>query len=107
MNNLSTDELDATAPEQQLEIAESELKAALIFARFSSSSYTVGNLQHAADARSKANMACARAAQRLAAPEIIQVSTDSVKLILNEVQTALADLHKPRVFHARVQTAGN
>lgn len=107
MDNLCTDELDAEAAQQQLELAESELKAALIFARFSSSSYSTGNLQRATDARSKAKAACARAAQRLAAPEMIQVSPDSVKLIWNQVQSALADLAQPRQFRPRVQSIGS
>ena len=106
MDNLCTDERDAEPLQQELELAESELKAALIFARFSSSSYSTGNLQRATDARSKAKAACARAAQRLAAPEMIEVSPDSVKLIWNEVQTALASLPKPKEFTPRVQTAG-
>jgi hypothetical protein len=104
MNSLKT-ELDAETA-QQLELAERELKAALIFARFSSTSYSTGNLQHATDARSKANAVCARAAQRLSAPEVVQVSPDSVKLIWTEVQNALADLTGPRVG-AKVRTAGS
>lgn len=106
MDNLCMDELDAEAPQQQLEIAESELKAALIFARFSSTSYSTGHLQRATDARSKAKAVCARAAQRLAAPEMIEVSPDSVKLIWNEVQNALADLPTSKEFKTRVQRAG-
>jgi hypothetical protein len=103
MNSLKT-ELNAEAA-QQLEQAEGELKAALIFARFSSTSYSTGNLQRATDARSKANAVCARAARRLSAPEMIQVSPDSVKLIWTEVQNALADLTTPK-FGAKVQGAG-
>jgi hypothetical protein len=106
MDNLCTDELDATAAQRQLDLAASELKAALIFAKFSSSSYSTGNLQRATDARSKAQAVCARAARRLDAPEMIEVSRDSVKLIWNEVQSALADLAKPTEFTPRVQRAG-
>ena len=102
MNSLKT-ELDAEAV-QQVELAEGELKAALIFAEFSSTSYLTGNLQRATDARSKANAVCARAARRLSAPEVIQVKPDSVKLIWTKVQNALADLTTPKIS-AKVQTA--
>ena len=105
MENLCTDELDARAS-QQLELAERELKAALIFARFSSTCYSTGHLQRASDARSKAKSVCASAARRLAAPEVVQASPDSVKLIWKEVQTALAD--PPAVtFGRRVHRAGS
>ena len=105
MDNLCTDELDAESS-QQLELAERELEAALIFARFSSTSYSAGNLQRATDARSKAKAVCASAARRLAVPEVDQARPDSVKLIWNEVQSALEDLPSPR-FGARVNRAGN
>jgi len=104
MHSLNT-ELDAEAA-QQLELAERELKAALIFARFSSTSYSTGNLQRATDARSKAKAACARAAQRLAAPEVVQVSPDAVKLIWTEVQSALADLPATKDLPGPVRRAG-
>lgn len=104
MNSLKT-ELDADAA-QQLELAERELKAALIFAKFSSTSYSTGNLQRATDARSKATAVCASAARRLAAPEMIQVSRDSVKLIWAEVQNALAGL-SIRQASPKVQRAGS
>jgi len=103
MNSLKT-ELDAETA-HQVELAESELKAALIFAEFSSTSYSTGNLQRATDARSKAKAVCASAARRLAAPEVVQVSPDSVKLIWTEVQNALAELKTPQVG-AKVHTAG-
>jgi len=103
MNSLKT-ELDAETA-QQLEQAERELKAALIFARFSSTSYSSGNLQRATDARSKARAVCASAARRLAAPEVVQVSPDSVKLIWTEVQNALADLATPQAS-AKIRSMG-
>lgn len=104
MDNLCADELDAEAS-QQLELAERELKAALIFAKFSSTSYSAGHLQRATDARSKANAVCDSAARRLSAPEIVQARPDSVKLIWKEVQSALGDLPALR-FGGRVQRAG-
>lgn len=105
MNNTGTEELDSESSLEELELAERELKAALIFAKFSSTAYSLGKLQHAADARSKAKAACARAAQRLATPEIIEVGADSVRSILNEVENTLADLPTRIEFKARVQRA--
>lgn len=107
MQNPGTEELDSESSFQELELVERELKAALIFAKFSSSSYSLGKLQHAADARSKAKAVCARAAQRLATPEIVEVGADSVRLILREVENALAHLPAQIEFKARVRHAGN
>jgi|SRR5579864_8498064 len=105
MENPGTDQLEAEP--SQLELAESELEAALIFARFSSSSYSTGNLQRATDARSKAKAVCARAARRLQTPEMIQTGPDSVKLIWNAVQHALADLTDRQTIKGRVRTASS
>ena len=104
MENICTDELDAESL-QQLELAERELKAALIFAKFSSTSYSAGNLQRATDARSKAKAVCASAERRLADREVNQCRPNSVKLIWKEVQSALEDLRSPRLG-ARVSRAG-
>jgi hypothetical protein len=106
MQNPGTEELGSDSSLQELELAERELKAALIFAKFSSTSYSLGKLQHATDARSKAKAACARAAQRLATPEITEVGTDSVRSILDEVEKTLAHLPVRIEFKARVQSAG-
>lgn len=106
MQNPGTEELDSESSLQELELAERELKAALVFADFSSKSYSLGRLQHAADARSKAKAVCARAAQRLA-PETIEDGADSVRLILNEVENALAHLPARIVLNTRVRHAGN
>lgn len=106
MENTGSGDLNAIAPQDQIELAESELKTALIFARFSSSSYSTGNLQRATDARSKATAACARAAQRLAAPAMVEISPDSVKLIWSEVQNALSDLAARQADEPRTRTVG-
>jgi hypothetical protein len=106
MHNPGTEELDSESSLEELELAERELKAALIFAKFSSTAYSLGKLQHATDARSKAKAVCARAAQRLATPEIIEVGADSVRLILNEVEDTLAQLPSRIEFKTRVQSAG-
>jgi hypothetical protein len=52
---------------QQLEIAQDELRVALMFADYSSAAFSRGKLQHAIDARSKARSLSARVAARLTA----------------------------------------
>ena len=54
---------------QEVELAQGELKVALMFADYSSASYSRGELQHALDARSKARFLSARATARLTAAE--------------------------------------
>jgi hypothetical protein len=54
---------------QELEIAQNELKMALMFADYSSAAFSRGKLQHAIDARSKARFLSARAAARLHPPQ--------------------------------------
>ena len=51
--------------QEDLELAQSELKVALIFADYSSSAYSRGNLKRAIDGRCKAKFLCARATARL------------------------------------------
>jgi hypothetical protein len=55
---------------QEVELAQDELKVALMFADYSSASYSRGELQHAIDARFKARFLCMRATARLTAVEI-------------------------------------
>ncbi len=50
---------------QELELAQGELKVALMFADYSSASYSRGELKHAIDARSKARSLCMRASALL------------------------------------------
>jgi hypothetical protein len=92
--------------EERLDLAESELKVALFFANLSSAAYSMGRLQHATDARSKAEHACTRAAARLAAPEIAAPDAGGVRVILDEVQGALARLPTSGEFNVRVRRAG-
>jgi len=54
---------------QELELAQGELKVALMFADYSSSAYSRGKLKQAIDARSKARSLCMRATARLNAAE--------------------------------------
>jgi hypothetical protein len=107
MQNPGTAAIGSESSLHELELVERELKAALIFAKFSSTSYSLGKLQHATDARSKAKAVCTRAAQRLATPEVIEVGTDSVRLILHEVENALAHLPARIEFKPQVQRAGS
>ena len=52
--------------QEELEVAQGELKAALIFADYSAAAYSRGNLKHALDA-SKVKSLCMRATARLTA----------------------------------------
>ena len=92
--------------EQQdvLDVAERELNIALILAEFSSKSYENGNLQHAADAGSKATVVCRSAASRMT-PEIDAPGAARIKLALDEVQGTLARLRSSN-FILRVRRAG-
>jgi hypothetical protein len=99
-------EVDVLLYEERLDLAESELKVALLFANFSSAAYSTGRLQHATDARCKAEHTCTRAAARLAAPEIAAPGANGVRWMLNEVQVALARLPASGEFRLRVRRAG-
>jgi hypothetical protein len=99
-------EVDELVYEERLELASSELKVALLFANLSSAAYSKGRLQHATDARSKAQRACNRAAARLAAPEIAAPDAGDVRLMLDEVHGALARLPTSGEFQVRVLRAG-
>ena len=93
--------------EQQdvLDLAERELNVALILAEFSSQSYANGNLQHAADARSKATVVCKRAVSRME-PEIEAPGAARIKSALDEVQGTLARLRASSNFPLRARRAG-
>jgi hypothetical protein len=90
---------------ERLDLVESELRVALFFANFSSDSYSRGRLQHATDARSKAEHVCTRAEARLAAPEIAGPDARGVRSVLDEVQGALARLPALGEFKLRVRRA--
>jgi len=99
-------EVDELVYEERLELAQSELKVALLFANLSSAAYSTGRLQHATDARSKAHRACSTAKTRLAAPEIAAPDAGGVRSMLDEVQGALASLPASGEFKLRVFRAG-
>jgi hypothetical protein len=88
-----------------LDLAERELNIALILTEFSSKSYANGNLQHAADARSKAAAVCSSAASRMTA-EINAPGAARIKSALEEVQGTLARLRVSTSFTLRVRRAG-
>lgn len=104
MQKLHTEESDSEVRQQELELAQHELKAALVFAKFSSNSYSMGNLQHAIDAHSKATAYRARAARRLATSETTDLGAASVKSIMREVEDALSQLPGP--FDCKVRAHG-
>jgi hypothetical protein len=81
------------------------LNIALILTEFSSKSYANGNLQHAADARSKAAVVCSSAASRMT-PEINAPDAARIKSALEEVQGTLARLRLSNNVTLRVRRAG-
>jgi hypothetical protein len=80
-------------PEQTLKSVENELKLALTFAKISSTAYSIGKLQHASDARSKAEAVRARAVAQLMESLAVEEDTAaSIQHVLNDLQSALASL---------------
>ena len=74
----------------QFELAKKELQLALMFAKVSSSAYSQGKLQHAWDARSKAEAVRARAVAQLVGA--VAAGDEAIDTMLGEVQDALASL---------------
>jgi hypothetical protein len=62
---LPAQEVDYGFNPQELELAQDELKKALMLANYSSAAYSRGKLKHAMDAKSKAQSLCMRATARL------------------------------------------
>jgi len=77
-------------PEERLGVAQHELKAARLLLDYSSKAYLKGNLQRASDARSRANILCARAAQHLTAPELDGPAADGIRSMVDGIRDALA-----------------
>jgi hypothetical protein len=75
---------------QQFELAKKELQLALMFAKVSSSAYSQVKLQHAWDARSKAEAVRARAVAQLVGA--VAAGDEAIDTMLGEVQDALATL---------------
>jgi len=76
--------------QQQFELAKKDLQLALMFAKVSSSAYSQGKLQHAWDARSKAEAVRARAVAQLVGA--VAAADEAIDTMLGEVQDALATL---------------
>lgn len=76
--------------QQQFELVKKELQLALMFAKVSSSAYSQGKLQHAWDARSKAEAVRARAFAQLVGA--VAAGDKAIDTMLGEVQDALASL---------------
>ncbi len=92
-------------PEQTLKSVENELMLALTFVKISSTAYSMGKLQHASDARSKADVIRARAvAQLIESLAVEEQTAASIQSMLNELHNAFASLlpspAAPRVRHA-------
>jgi hypothetical protein len=93
MTELTLGEPAPNAGRQTLKSVENELKLALTFVKISSTAYSMGKLQHAGDARSKAEAVHSRAvAQLIESQSADEDGAASVQSILNEVQSALANL---------------
>ena len=88
-----------------LDLAERELNIAVILTEFSSKSYASGNLQHGADARSKAALVCRSAALRMT-PAIDAPGAARIRSALDEVQGTLTRLHVSSNVTLRVRRAG-
>jgi|SRR5579862_9171640 hypothetical protein len=81
------------AREQALELVESDLKLALTFIQISTAAYSTGRLQHASDARSKAEVAHARALELWKAASAVSIrDAAAVQFMLSEVQSGLSTL---------------
>jgi hypothetical protein len=78
---------------RQFELAKHELRLALMFAKVSSTAYAQGKLQHAWDARSKAEAVHARAVAQLVGA--VSSENKAIESMLDQVQEALDDLPSP------------
>lgn len=81
---------DDDSPEERFEAAQDELEVARWLSDFSLTAYLKGNLQRASDARSRAAILYARAAEILTTPELDKEALDSIRSLLNRVRDALA-----------------
>jgi hypothetical protein len=96
MTQLPPEQPAFNAGKQTLQGVENELKLALTFVKISSTAYSMGKLQHASDARSKAEAARARAvAQLIESLAVEEQTAASIRSMLNELQTSLAGLPSP------------
>lgn len=91
MSKLPSNEQAPASWTQTLEVVEDDLNVALAFVQISSAAYSMGNLQHACDAHSKAKAAHARAVARLTESHAAN-RPRAVQSKLNEVRSALSSL---------------
>jgi hypothetical protein len=89
--------------QQQFELAKKELQLALMFAKVSSSAYSQGKLQHAWDARSKAEAVRARAVAQLVGA--VAAGDKAIDAMLGEVHDALASLPSGSEQHLWTRSA--
>jgi hypothetical protein len=97
------------SPRTQFELAKNELKLALTFAQVSSAAFAVGKLQHASDARCKAEAVRARALAHLIEAAAGGGGDEVIQSMLGEVQTALARLpssNEPYFWMRNMRAAG-
>jgi hypothetical protein len=93
MTELPSKQSALSAGEQVLDVVENDLKLAMTFTKISSAAYSAGRLQHASDARSKAQAVHERAVAQWKACSAVSIQdAASVQLMLSEVQSALASL---------------
>jgi hypothetical protein len=95
MTELPAKQPATPAGEPTLDFVEDDLKLALTFVQISSAAYSIGNLQHGGDARSKAEAAHARAVAQLIESSAVYRQDPSVQSMLKEVQSALSSLTSP------------
>ena len=81
---------DSYSPEERLEVAQHELRKARLLLDYSSKAYLKGNLQRSSDARSRANILCARAAEHLTAPELDGSAAAGIRSMVDGIRDALA-----------------
>jgi len=96
MTELPSKQPAESVSDQTLEFVEDELKLALTFIEISSAAYSLGNLQHGGDARSKAEAMHARAVAQLTDSFAAhQYNHAGVQAMLKEVRSALSSLPSP------------
>ena len=89
-------------PEQTLKSVENELMLALTFVKISSTAYSMGKLQHAGDARSKAEAVRARAvAQLMESLAVEEQTAASIQSMFDELHSAFAGLPSSAVSRVR------
>jgi len=92
MTQLPSKQPAPVAGDASLEFVQNDLKVALMFVEISSAAYSIGNLQHGGDARSKAEAAHARAVAQLTESNSGNQPDAAMESMLKEVRSALSSL---------------